>query len=153
MRRKLTMRVVLASLCLLLLTAATFAQSDRGTITGAVKDPAGAVGAGANVIVRNIDAGTEDKTITTDTGNYGITALPAGNYELRVEASGFKKFLSQGILVQVAQTTRINVALEIGAASETVSITDQTPLLRTENAEQSANISGELFNSLPLNFS
>jgi len=147
------MRVTLATTCLLLLTAATFAQSDRGTITGAVKDPAEAVVAGANIIVRNIGAGTEYKTVTTDTGNYTISALPAGSYELRVEVSGFKKFLSQGILVQVAQTTRINVALEVGAASDTVLITDQPPLLRTENAEQSTNISGELFNALPLNFS
>lgn len=143
------MRVTLATICLLILATATFAQSDRGTITGAVKDPAGAVVARADVIVRNIASGTEYKTVTTETGNYTVSSLPAGSYELRVEAPGFKKFLSQGILVQVAQTARINVALEIGASSETVSVTDQTPLPRTENAEQSANISGELFNSLP----
>ena len=146
------MRVTLATICLLFLTAATFAQSDRGTITGAVKDPADAVVAGADVIVRNTATGTEHKTVTTETGNYTITSLPAGSYELRVEASGFKKFISQGVQVQVAQTARINVVLEIGAASETISVTDQTPLLRTENAEQSTNVSGELFNSLPLNF-
>ncbi len=147
------MRVTLATTCLLLLTAATFAQSDRGTITGTVKDPAEAVVAGASVTVRNTATGTEQKTVTTETGNYTITSLPAGSYELHVEASGFKKYLSQGIQVQVAQTARVNVTLEIGAATDTVLITDQSPLLRTENAEQSTNISGELFNSLPLNFS
>ena len=128
------MRVVLATLCLSLLAAATFAQSDRGTITGAVKDPAEAVVAGATVIAKNLATGAEYKTVTTETGNYTLSALPAGSYELSVEASGFKKFLSQGVQVQVNQTARINAALEVGAASDTVVITDQSPLLKTENA-------------------
>ncbi len=146
------MRVLLTALCLCLLTVATFAQSDRGTITGTVKDPADAVVAGATINAKNLATGAEYKTVTTETGNYTLSALPAGSYELRVEASGFKRFLSQGVQVQVNQTTRINAALEIGAASDTVMITDQAALLKTENAEQSTNISGELFNALPLNF-
>jgi hypothetical protein len=137
---------------LLLLTTVALAQSDRGTITGSVKDPAGEVVPGANVIVRNTATGREQKTVTTQTGNYTVASLPAGSYDLDVEVSGFKKFLSQGILVQVAQIARIDVTLEVGTASDTISITGQTPLLKTENAEQSTNISGELFNSLPLNF-
>jgi hypothetical protein len=132
--------------------SATVAQSDRGTITGTVKDPAEAVVAGATINAKNLATGAEYKTVTTETGNYTLSALPAGNYELRIEASGFKRFLSQGVQVQVNQTTRINAALEIGAASDTVMITDQAALLKTENAEQSTNISGELFNALPLNF-
>ena len=104
------MRVVLATLCLLLLTTATFAQSDRGTITGTTKDPAEAVVAGATVTVRNAATGAEYRTVTTETGNYTISALPAGSYEVSIEASGFKKFLSQGVQVQVNQTTRINAA-------------------------------------------
>ncbi len=146
------MRVALATISLLLLTAATFAQSDRGTITGAVNDPAGSVVVGAQVIVRNIGAGTEYKTVTTDTGNYTISSLPAGGYELRVEASGFKKFILQGVQVQLLQTTRVNAALEVGASSDTVTVTATAPLLQTESAEQSTNISGELFNAMPLNF-
>jgi hypothetical protein len=146
------MRVVLAVI-LLLLTTSALAQSDRGVVTGSVKDPAASVVHRATVIVRSRESGTEYKTLTTETGNYTIVALPAGEYELLVEASGFKRFLSQGVQVQVAQITRVNVELEIGAASDTVTVTDQSPLLKTEDAEQSANISGELFNALPLNFS
>ncbi len=131
---------------------ATFAQSDRGTITGTVKDPADAVVAGATINAKNLATGAEYKTVATETGNYTLSALPAGSYELRIEASSFKRFLSQGVQVQVNQTTRINAALEIGAASDTVMITDQAALLKTENAERSTNISGQLFNSLPLNF-
>ena len=114
------MRVTLVTICLLLLATGALAQSDRGTITGAVNDPNGAVVARAEVIVRNVAAGTEYKTVTTETGNYTISSLPAGSYELRVEAPGFKKFVLLGVQVQLLQTTRVNAALEIGAASDTV---------------------------------
>jgi Carboxypeptidase regulatory-like domain/TonB dependent receptor-like, beta-barrel len=146
------MRVTLATICLLLLATGALAQSDRGTITGSVNDPNGAVVARAEVIVRNVAAGTEYKTVTTATGNYTISSLPAGSYELRVEAPGFKKFVLQGVQVQLLQTTRIDAALEIGAASDTVTVQATSPLLQTESAEQSTNISGRLFNSMPLNF-
>ncbi|HKQ74431.1 MAG TPA: TonB-dependent receptor [Blastocatellia bacterium] len=146
------MRVTLATICLLILATATFAQSDRGTITGAVKDPAGAVVARADVIVRNIATGTEYKTVTTETGNYTISSLPAGSYELRVEASGFKKHISNGVQVQLLQTSRVDATLEIGAPSDTVTVTATAPLLQTQSAEQSTNISGQLFNAMPLNF-
>ena len=71
------MRVTLVTICLLLLATGALAQSDRGTITGAVNDPNGAV-ARAEVIVRNVATGTEYKTVTTETGNYTISSLPAG---------------------------------------------------------------------------
>src|SRR5215510_190041 len=146
------MRVTLATICLLLLATGALAQSDRGTITGSVNDPNGAVVARAEVIVRNVATGTEYKTSATETGNYTISSLPAGSYELRVEAPGFKKFVLQRVQVQLLQTTRVDTALEIGAANDTVTVTAQAPLLQTQSAEQSTNISGQLFNSMPLNF-
>src|SRR5215475_10031250 len=152
-RRKPAMRFTLVTICLLVLATAAFAQSDRGTITGAVKDPAGAVVPRAEVIARNVATGTEYKTVTTETGNYTIASLPAGSYELRVEASGFKKHISNGVQVQLLQTTRVDAVLEIGASSDSVTVTAASPLLQTQSAEQSTNISGQLFNSLPLNFS
>src|SRR5215467_11682880 len=81
------------------------------------------------------------------TGNYTLPSLPAGGYELRIEIAGFKRFLAPEVQVQVSQTTRVDATLEIGAASESVTVSDQAPILRTENAEQSTNISGELVNS------
>jgi hypothetical protein len=146
------MKAVFAAFCFLLFAVSVGAQSDRGTLTGSVKDPAEAVVAGATVTVRNLATGTESRTTTTETGNYTLTALPAGTYELIIEARGFKGFRAANVQIQVAQTTRMNATLEVGAASETVTVTDQSPLLKTETAEQSTNISGELFNSLPLNF-
>ena len=128
------------------------AQSDRGTITGAVTDAQGAVIPNAKVAVVNGNTGAPYETITTQTGNYTIAQLPAGPYSLTVDVAGFKKFEQKNIVVQSAQTERIDIVMEIGSNTETVTITAEAPLLKTENAEQSANITAERMNELPLNF-
>jgi hypothetical protein len=135
-----------------LLAALSFAQSDRGTITGTVLDPGGAVIPGASVTATNAQTGTATRGETTATGAFTLLSLPAGEYELAIEADGFNRSVRQGIRVGVAQTARLDVVLEIGATTETITITADAPLLQTESAEQSTNISGEMFNSLPLNF-
>ena len=146
------MRLVSAAPCCLLLTMALFAQNDRGTITGTVQDPANAMVPYATVIATNIESGAEFRTVTTGTGNYTIPSLPAGKYRLTVEVAGFKKFNQEGIEVQVAQTDRIDITLQVGATTESVTITAAAPLLKTESAEQSTIIMGERINELPLNF-
>jgi hypothetical protein len=146
------MRLVSAAPCCLLLAVALFAQNDRGTITGTVQDPANAMVPNATVIATNIESGAEFKTVTTGTGNYTIPSLPAGKYRLTVEVAGFKKFNQEGIEVQVAQTDRIDITLQVGATTESVTITAAAPLLKTESAEQSTIIMGERINELPLNF-
>jgi hypothetical protein len=138
-------------LCLLIATAA-FAQSDRGTITGTVSDPASAVVPGAKVVARNTETGSSSDTTATDTGNYTLPSLPAGNYDVTAEAPGFKKTTRTGVVVQVAQTLRVDIALTVGAATESVTVTAEAPLLKTESGEQSMNLTGERINSLPLNF-
>jgi hypothetical protein len=129
-----------------------FAQSDRGTITGTVLDPAGAVVPGASVTVTSAATGTSTKTVTTSAGDYTVPSLPAGAYSVTVEAAGFKKVTENGIRVEVAATARINVNLQIGTTSESVSVTGEAPLLKTENAEQDQNVTGDTINALPLNF-
>ena len=146
------MRLVTAAICSLLLTLSAFAQSDRGSITGTVTDPAKAVIQGAVVTATNKATGSEHKTVTTETGNYTISSLPAGVYDLSIEAPGFKKLVANGIQVQIANTTRMDGGLEVGATSESVAVVGESTLLQTENAEQKTNISGQMFNALPLNF-
>jgi hypothetical protein len=136
----------------LLLTAAAFAQSDRGTMTGTVTDPANAVVPAAKLTARNVETGGVFETVTTPTGNYTLTSLPIGLYDLTVESPGFSKKVQTGIRIQVAQTVRIDVALQVGAATESVTVSSDAPLLRTENAEVSMNVTGDKFNKLPLNF-
>ncbi len=143
---------LLAVICCILWAVAAFAQSDRGTITGTVTDPANAVVPGAKVTATNSLTGAKTETAATDTGNYTLTSLPAGLYDLSIEVAGFKTINRRGIEVQVAQTARVDVSLEVGSSTESVTVTAEAPILRTENAEQSINVSGEKVNNLPLNF-
>src|SRR3974377_2280439 len=91
---------------------ALFAQSDRGTITGTVSDPAGAVVANSAIQARNTETGGVYSAASSDTGNYTLPQLPAGTYELTVSTPGFKKYVRPGLIVQAAQTIRVDAAME-----------------------------------------
>src|SRR6266513_1941177 len=121
---------IMLSVCFLLASAA-FAQSDRGTITGTISDATNAVIPGATITAVNADTAAKYETISTETGNYTLTQVPPGAYQLSAELPGFKKYVRQGITVLVAQTLRIDVALEVGAAGDEVTVNADAPLLRT----------------------
>ncbi|MES1256789.1 MAG: carboxypeptidase-like regulatory domain-containing protein, partial [Acidobacteriota bacterium] len=146
------MRHVRALMCFLVVATALFAQNDRGTITGTVLDQGGAAVPNATVIARNTETAAESKTASTGTGNYTIPSLPAGRYTLTLEVPGFKKFVQENIQVQVAGSNRIDITLQVGATSETITITAEAAVLKTETAEQSTIITGDRINELPLNF-
>src|SRR4029077_19123584 len=97
--------------------------SDRGTITGTVSDSSGGVVANAAVDATNTESGAVYRATTTPTGNYTIAQVATGNYEVTVEVPGFKKYRREGISVEVAQTLRIDMTLEIGATTESVTVT------------------------------
>jgi hypothetical protein len=144
------MRALTGFACSFLFCSAVFAQSDRGTITGTISDPAGAVVAGANLEARNTDTGTLYEAVSTGTGNYTLSQLPAGNYELQVTVPGFKKFIRQNVVVSVAGTVRIDVILEVGAATESVTVTEAATLLKTESGELSHNMTTDRVDNLPV---
>jgi hypothetical protein len=97
-------------------------QSDKGTITGTIVDPAGAVIAGAPIEVKNADTGIVYDAASSATGNFTLVQVSAGKYEMSVTVPGFKKYVRQNITVEVAQTVRLDVALEVGAANESVTV-------------------------------
>jgi hypothetical protein len=146
------LRFAIALFIGLSLIPAALAQSDRGTLTGTVSDPTGALVPNAEVVAINPAMGTQMKTAATSTGNFTIASVPAGVYDLTVEASGFKKFEQKGIRVQVAQAARIDVVLQVGAVTESVSVTADAALLTTENAAQATTIGRDQLNQLPVNF-
>ena len=146
------MRLVRFAFGVLLFATMAAAQSDRGTITGTVQDPASAVVPGAAVSAKNMETGANYPTVTTSTGNFTISALPAGIYEVAIEAPGFRKHIGQNTQVQVAQTIRLDIVLQIGSTAETVTVEAEAPILKTDTTEQSMNVSGDRINSLPLNF-
>jgi hypothetical protein len=129
---------------------AAFAQSDRGTITGTVSDPAGAVVANAPVEARHLETGATYVAASSATGNYTLSQLPTGTYELTINVPGFKKFVRQNLMLPVAQTLRIDATLEVGSNTESVTVTELAPLLKTESGELSHNVATDTMNNLPV---
>lgn len=127
-----------------------WAQSDRGTITGTVSDPAGAVISSAPVDIRNVETGATYQTVSSTTGNYTLSQLPVGNYELSVIVPGFKRYVRQSITVGVAQTFRIDISLEVGSATESITVTDATSLLKADSGELSHTVEAANLNNLPV---
>src|SRR6516164_4919078 len=143
-------RTLSLAFCVLAFAGFAFAQGDRGTITGTVADASSAVIPGASVTATNTQTTAKYETVSTETGNYTLAQLPAGVYDLTVELPGFKKYVRQGITVQVSTTLRIDVALEVGTASEEVTVNADAPLLKTESGELSHNVRTETVDTLPL---
>jgi hypothetical protein len=135
---------------LLFVCAAAFGQTDRGTITGTVSDPASAVVPAALITATNSETGARFETVSTATGNYTIVQLPAGVYTLEVSAPGFGKYVQNGIRVQVAAIGRIDVKLSLSSTNESVTVLADAPLLKTESGEQSHNITTDKILHLPL---
>src|ERR1019366_1374664 len=142
------LRLVLPTL--VLTAVAAFAQSDRGTITGTISDPAGAVVASAAVEARSTTTDALYTAASSATGNYTIAQVPAGSYELSVTVPGFKKFIRTNIVVEVAGTVRVDAKLEVGSATESITITEAAPLLKTEGGEVASNIATSTLNELPI---
>src|ERR1035438_1142848 len=126
----------------LFLTMAAFAQSDRGTITGTVTDPSSAAIVGAKVEVKNQDTGNTFDAITTQTGSFTIPSVPSGKYNVAISAPGFKTADESGVEVLLNQTVKVDVVLQIGQATETISVAATADMLKTDNAEQSMNVRG-----------
>ena len=139
-------------LAFFLLSWSLGAQSNRGAITGTVSDSAGALVPGVQVVLTNSETGAKSDTVTTGTGNYSLLQLPVGTYTLAVEKAGFSKYEQTNIQVQVAVTTRVDVVLKVGSAAESVTVTAESTLLKSENAEQSMTVTGNEIAELPINF-
>ena len=125
---------------LLLCGVYALAQSDRGTITGTILDPAGAVVPNAPIEAKNTATGAVYHVAGSETGNYTLSQLPVGTYEISVSTPGFKKAVRGGVEVVSFTTFRVDFTLEVGSASESVTITADAPLLKTESGELSHNV-------------
>jgi hypothetical protein len=143
------MNLRIGSLCCLS-AFGLFAQTDRGTITGTVSDPAGAVVSSAPLVLANTRTGAQYQAATTGTGNYTFGQLPIGNYTLNVTVPGFKTFIRSNLNVQAASTIREDIVLEVGTAAESVTVTAESSMLKTETAEVATNVTSARLNSLPI---
>jgi len=144
--KKITSIAVLFLLCTIL----AFGQGANGTITGTVTDPSGAVISDATVTVRNNANGSVFTGVTTATGNYSVIQVPVGAYDMSVNVAGFKTYNRVGLDLAAAQTMRIDVSLEVGAVGDSVTITAEASLLKTESSALATNVTVSQMNNLPI---
>ena len=128
-----------------------FAQKDSGSIVGTVTDPSGAVVSGARVTVTDIERGQNFHTTTSASGEYVASPLRIGRYTVTVEMEGFKRAVSEMIVLDVQQRAAVNVKLEVGRQNEQVLVTGVTPLLETETSELGQVVDSQRAATLPLN--
>src|SRR5487761_528349 len=146
--------IVCASLSLFLLLLCPEARSQNaisgGSISGQVTDPSGAAVPGAAVTASSASTGVQVETTTNSAGFYNFPSLGVGTYQVTVSQSGFKQAVIDDVLVQVGQNSAENITLQVGEATQSVTVTAQAPLLRTTESTASTVVNENLISNLPL---
>lgn len=136
---------------LLVCVSSVAAQSDRGAITGKVKDPTGAYVANAKVTAVNVETNESREVTTNDEGSFTIPQLQAAMYTLKAEAPGFKTAAVERVKVAVQITVTVEIALQVGEVSDTVTISSQdVPVTQTDTPVQQLNVTEKQIRELPL---
>lgn len=127
-----------------------YGQLPTGTILGVVRDSSDSLIPGANVVARNTDTGQTRTTVTGVQGAFRLSALPVGQYEVRVEHSGFQSAVQSGLTLTVSQEAVLNFTMQVGRVEETVSVTAEAPLVNTTSGSLGGLVSEERVAELPL---
>lgn len=127
------------------------AQSTYGSISGTIVDSSGAAVAGATATVTNLSTSEKRTQNSGDDGHFTFVNLFQGQYRVDIEKQGFKRFVRQGIVVEVQQDTRVDATLTIGQVSETVEVSSEVPLLQTESSSLGQVVEQRKAGELPLN--
>src|SRR5580704_19193212 len=127
------------------------AQEFRATISGQVTDSLGATVAGAEVVVTSVERNTPSRALSNAAGRYVLEFLPPGHYSLTAEKPGFKKVLRGGLRLEAADHLSLDLTLQVGDVSQSVTVTGETPLLETETASRSGTIENRVLENVPTN--
>ena len=145
-------RILLSAICLSWLMAiGVLAQTGTSRITGSVTDPTGAVLPNAKVTARNEATGVSYTAQTSSAGTYSFDSVPVGNYEIKVEAQGFRTYSSTANVLTVGAPLVVDAAMQVGAASEVVSVQGAYEKLATTNAALGDVVERKTITELPLN--
>ncbi len=146
-----SLAVLLVFCWLVPFSAPVAAQSTFGSISGSVTDASGAAMPDATATLTNSATETKQTVTTGPDGLYSFVNLPPGSYVLDVEKQGFKHFKRDPVVVQVQQAVRIDVPMEVGAVTQTVEITAETPLLTPTTTSLGQVVDERKTNEIPLN--
>src|SRR5437899_9641179 len=112
-------------------TCLVFAHTSTATILGVVKDTSGALVPGVSITIKHTETGLTRTAVSSESGDYNVPLLPIGAYEITTTMPGFKQQVRTGINLVVGQQAVINLTLEVGAAAEQVTVTEEAPLVNT----------------------
>ena len=127
-----------------------FGQQTTGSIVGTVKDQQGAVVTTATVKATNVDTGYSRSAPANGYGEYRIDYLPVGAYTVEVTAPGFERFVQKNLALDVDQTLTVDMTMAVGAASQTVTVTEAPPVVNTADAVLGRTIEPNEIIGLPL---
>ena len=144
------LRVLAAGVCVLMLSLPAFSQGSAGRILGSITDQSGGVVAGATVTVLDVQRGITRTLIADQSGEYVAPSLLPGTYTVRAEFKGFKTVERQKIVLEVNQDIRVDLSLEPGEQTQTITVTEELPLIETTNATLGGTLSNETINDLPM---
>ncbi len=149
-RRLLALSTIVCVLASLSLVHVASGQEVTATIVGTITDPSGSAIKNAAVTATSTERGTVWRAETNDTGAYTLTRLPVGGYTVKVEAQGFQTALYPAFTLVLNQTARVDVAMKVGQVSETVEVTGEAPVLKTESTQVDTVINSATNDDLPL---
>jgi len=144
-------RLIVLTLAVLVAAAASAAaQTGDGSLVGYVKDEQGGILPGVTVTATGTELIRPVVAITDSAGYYRLVNLPPGTYTITAELSGFSVSKREGILIRAGSTFTIDIALKIGAISETISVVGETPMLEVSRPGNLITIVGALLRSVPI---
>src|SRR5690348_3093085 len=138
-------------LCIGLLVGVHAQSSTTGNITGTVRDPQGATVPKAEVTITDEKNGATRTVTANEDGFYNAPSLPAGNYSISASPTGFKKTVITGVELHVSENKTVNLDLQVGAVTETVTVTSESAPVELRSGEVSSLISEKQVTELPLN--
>ena len=147
----MTSRIRFLLLTLLIAAPLTAAAQTTANLSGRVQDASGAVLPGVVVTARRADTGFERQTTSDTAGRYALPSLPAGDYELRAELSGFRPLVRRGVTLTIAENVAVDITMEVGGLSEALTVTADTPTVNTRAGELSYLVDARAIEQLPLN--
>jgi hypothetical protein len=148
---KKVLLMLMATIMFLWASMPLYSQASQSSIQGSVSDQSGGVIAGASVTVIDVARGTTRALVTNGAGEYVANSVVPGTYTIRAEAQGFSTVERSGVLLQVSQNIRVDLVLQPGVQTQTITVTGEIPAIDTTDAQLGGTVSNTLVDSLPLN--
>ena len=147
-----SMAVAVVIVAVLIAPSSVRAQAVTGTVLGNVTDTSGLAVPGATVTITEVNTNIATSAVTNESGYYIFSNISDGTYRVEAELASFKKFLREGVRVDVNTTVRVDIRLDVGTLAETVTVEAASPILQTDRTDTGRIIESKILQEVPLGF-